>query len=271
MHKFSPTTQLHLNARALRLPVLLAALAGCPFVMADDASQGTAAQATDVEVSQPAPNVQVQQPAPRVSVEAREPTVDVQTNEPQVSVEHGQPEIKIDQPEPEVNVQQAEPEIVVNSAEPQVEVVKEEPQVEIIKADPEVSVVRQDAEGQPTLSEDERQAQASLMNAQLSDLNGKKVYNSNGEELGEVNEVVTRKSDNELGFILSVGGLLGIGATDVFVPASETQLTGDRLQWNQAKDKDSLKQSEIDRDQYATVSSDHETLDDAYDSSLVSQ
>lgn len=266
MNKFSRVTHPYLSAQALRLPIMLAALAAAPLAMAD-----TTAQATDVEVSQPAPNVQVQQPAPQVSVEAREPQVNVRTNEAQVSIEHSEPEIKIDQPEPEVTIQQAEPEIVVNSAEPQVEVVKEEPQVEIIKADPEVNIVRQDSAGQPTQSQEQLQAQQSLMNAQVSDLNGKKIYNANGDELGEVNEVVTRKTDNELGFILSVGGLLGIGATDVFVPASETQLTGDRLQWNQAKDKDSLKQSGIERDQFEAVSSDHETLDDAYDSSLVSQ
>lgn len=256
-----------LSAQALRLPVIIAALAAAPLALAD-----TTAQSTEVDVNQPAPNVQVQQPAPNVSVETRKPEVDVRVNEPEVSIEQSQPEVAIDQPEPEVKIQQAEPEVVVNGAEPTVEVVEEEPEVEIIKADPDIKVVRQNAEGENKLSEVEQQAQQTLMGSQLSELKGKKIVNANGDEIGDVNKVVTRKSDNAIGFIVPVGGLLGIGATDVFIPASETQLTGEHLQWSQAANEDAIKQQQkIREENFETVSEDHETLDDAYDASLVSQ
>lgn len=249
----------------LRMPVIMASLWVSSIAVADTRS-------AEIDVQQPAADVQVQQSAPSVSVESRKPQVEVRTDEPQVSIEQSKPEIQIDQPEPEVSIQQAEPKIIVNTAEPKVKVIEEEPEVEVVKAEPEINIVRHNAEGDAKLSEEQRQAKSSLMSKSLSDIEGQELYSANGKKLGEISDVVLRKSDSKLGFIVPVGGLLGIGTTDIFVPAGETELSGDRLQWSQATSADKLdKRDGVDRDNFESVSSDYETLDDAYDASLVSQ
>ena len=253
--------------KPLRFPMMVASLWAASLAVAD-----TSPSSANIDVQQPAPDVRIQQSAPSVSVESQKPRVEVQTDEPQVSIENSKPEIQIDQPEPDINIQQAQPKIIVNTAEPQVKIVEEEPQVEVIKAEPEISIVRQNSEGDAKLSEAQQKVRKSLMNSRLSDIEGKDLYDKNGEKLGDVSDVVVRKSDRKLGFIVPVGGVLGLGATEVFVPASEIQLSGDRLQWGRVTGADRLKErADVDRDDFESVSSDHKTLDDAYDASLVSQ
>lgn len=229
-------------------------------------------ETTDVSVEQAAPQVSVTQPAPQVDVQQRKAEVDVQTDEPRVVIEPGEPKVEVDQPEPDIQVQQAQPEVIVNAAEPEVEIMEEQAKIEIIKAEPNIDLVRQNADGQNKLDPAQQEAKTALMTAPVQDFEGRTVVSNIDEELGEVTEVVKRKSDGALGFIVSVGGLLGIGDTEYFVPASETQLDGERVHWSVAASEDAVKEREsIDRDDYEAVDTNYRTLDDAYDAGLVAQ
>lgn len=54
---------------------------------------------------------------------------------------------------------------------------------------------------------------------------GESVYNMNGEELGDVTDLVINGNNELAGAVLSVGGLWDIGDTDVIVPVSQFNIT----------------------------------------------
>ena len=60
------------------------------------------------------------------------------------------------------------------------------------------------------------------------DLVGRTVYGSNGEEIGEVQDIVSR-SGGAPEALVGVGGFLGIGERDVAIPLSSLRMEGDRL------------------------------------------
>lgn len=54
---------------------------------------------------------------------------------------------------------------------------------------------------------------------------GESVYNMNGEELGDVTDLVVTGDNEVAGAVISVGGLWDIGDTDVIVPIEEFDVT----------------------------------------------
>ena len=68
-------------------------------------------------------------------------------------------------------------------------------------------------------------------------LTGKSVVDSQGDTIGEVEDLVTGGPDNRVHAVISVGGLLGVGGTEVAVPLDDLHLEGDRLAIFESKDQ----------------------------------
>lgn len=74
----------------------------------------------------------------------------------------------------------------------------------------------------------------------VTDLEDRDVINFRGENLGEVEQVVTNPDGTISGLVVGVGGFWGIGDKDVFVPADEVQVSGDYVVWETYLDEDTL-------------------------------
>lgn len=61
------------------------------------------------------------------------------------------------------------------------------------------------------------------------DIVGRNVHNMNGEEVGEVEDLVISKSDNQGYVIIGVGGLLGLGEKRVAVSFDQVDIEDDGI------------------------------------------
>lgn len=230
-----------------------------------------------VFVEQQPPQVQVQQPRTQVTAQQKKMDVEVRTGEPQVSVQQPEPQVSVQQQEPEVTVQQAEPQVIVEDAQPQVEVNQAEPEVTVNRAEPEILVISEDRSGRRTeqriqameqgAQSQQQQAQQQardLMRMELSQLRDMNVQTSQGEDLGSVNDIVVNQSSGSAGFVVSTGGVLGIGAQDVFVPANEAQVYQDRIVWQTNQSPEQIEQSaQYQAEQFVSVADAQGTLEQA--------
>lgn len=80
------------------------------------------------------------------------------------------------------------------------------------------------------------------------ELEDREVVNQNGEELGDVQEVVTSPDGSVNGVVISIGGVMGMGAKDIFASSEELQVEDDRLVWQTPLDKDTLSKRREYRD-----------------------
>ena len=77
-----------------------------------------------------------------------------------------------------------------------------------------------------------------------SDIKGTHVKNLQGQDLGQIEDVLIDPDTAQVRFIiLEVGGFLGLGSTRVAVPLSAFQITkeGDKSKWVLDADKEKLK------------------------------
>lgn len=68
------------------------------------------------------------------------------------------------------------------------------------------------------------------------DLVGQTVYGSNGEEIGEIQDIVARSGGSSPEALVGVGGFLGIGERDVAIPLSQLRMDGDRVTTSMTKE-----------------------------------
>jgi hypothetical protein len=178
----------------------------------------------------PAPEVQVQQPAPNIQVQQPEPTIKVEQPPPQVTVQQPPPNVTIEQPPPQVTVEQAKPEVNVQQAQPKVEVQPQgQPNVQVQQpAQPEVTVTQP---GQPQGQQPSATAAAGgdqwYSSLRGEEIVGQTLYGANGEEIGEVNNLVAKQGGTTPDLLVGVGGFLGIGERDVAIPLNEVQMGPD--------------------------------------------
>lgn len=250
-----------LNPKSVLLALSAAGiLVSTPALARDSAQLNEQDNQATVVVDEKAPQVQLQQPAPQVSVDQAKAQVEVTSDKPQVSIEQPEPEVTIDQPQPEVNIEQPEPEVVINEAKPQVDVQQAKPEVTIEPAEPEVNVVNLDEQGQEKETKQTTAAQ-NLMQVKIDQLKDKTVVNAQGQEIGGVEDVVAARQGDEKGLVVSVGGFFGIGDTQIFVPASEAQVEGDKIVWQTQESPDQLEQrSGYDANRFESVSEQYNTL-----------
>lgn len=77
---------------------------------------------------------------------------------------------------------------------------------------------------------------------QVSNLIGMDVRNAQGENVGEIDDILIGKDGKVSYAIVSVGGFLGVGERHVQVPFSELQIQPDGRQVTYNTTKDALKQ-----------------------------
>lgn len=167
---------------------------------------------TEVTVDQGSPDVTVEQPAPTVTVVDPEPQVQVDTPEPQVSVDQPEPEVQVDEGQPNVQVQQqGQPEVIMK----------------------EKSTATEMQQGQ----QEQQTQQATISQQELETLVGKNVYDSQGEEAGEIAEVLPAEGDGTARIVIERGGVLGIGEKRHVVSADQLQMNGEQAQLPMTKDQ----------------------------------
>jgi sporulation protein YlmC with PRC-barrel domain len=198
---------------------LVLAAPGVALAQQEQTPAPAATPGADIQVQQPAPEVTVQQPAPQVTVQQPAPEVTIQQPEPTVTVQ---------QPKPNVTVQQAEPNVQVQQAE-QPDVTVQQPGAE-------------QAEGAMQPGEQPATAAAATEPMWYSDTRGEEIigqtlYGSNGEEIGEIDNVVMSQGGSTPEVLVGVGGFLGIGEREVAIPLDEIQMQGDRLTTAMTKDE----------------------------------
>ncbi|MFM2044425.1 MAG: hypothetical protein RLY86_3001, partial [Pseudomonadota bacterium] len=180
--------------------------------------QTAGAEPSRVQVRPDAADVQVTQPAPDVTV---------QQSAPDVTVRQARPDVTVTQPEPEVSVSQAEPQVQVQQQdEPTVRVIQEGGQA---GSQPAPGAIRQEPVT-GTSGSAERSTTApsgataggtagSVGVAQAENLIGQSVTGPTGDDIGDVSDLLIEESSGEVqGMIVDVGGFLGLGERQVYVP-----------------------------------------------------
>jgi sporulation protein YlmC with PRC-barrel domain len=216
----------------------------------------------NVTVRQPQPEILVRQPQPTVTVDIPQPEIIVRMPQPDVNVAMAQPQVQVNQPQPQVQVvqPQQQPEVQVQQAQGQppvqIQAADNQPNVRYERAEPRV-VVNQ-AQGQPNVRMEQQgegqqanaqqqaqqqtaarpadtttapQATGALPGAQaltVSRVNDMNLYNTQGNELGDVERVV-QGPDGKQYVVIGAGGFLGMGEKHVAIPADRMAMRGDRL------------------------------------------
>lgn len=189
----------------------------------------------DVNVAMAQPQVQVNQPQPQVQVlqPQQQPEVQVQPSQPQVQVQQaqGQPQVQVQgaDNQPSVRYERAEPRVVVNQPQGQPDV-RIERQGEGPQAKPQQQA-QQQAAVRPADATTAPQATGALPGAQaltVSRVDDMNLYNTQGNELGDVERVV-QGPDGRQYIIVGAGGFLGMGEKHVAIPMDRVALRGDRL------------------------------------------
>jgi len=249
----------------------LAALRGEMGGVADTAAAaGGAAAGARIAVQQPAPQVTVQQPEPQVTVQQPQPQVTVRQPEPQVTVQQPQPQVTVQQPEPRVTVQQAQPRVQVQeTGQPQVQVQETgQPQVQVQQSgQPQADVERgTGATAQPHPAQSDSAVEQTAATAtragvplgSVQALVGTNVVGADGQETGEVENLLMDNSGQVRAAVVQWGGFLGIGERRAVVPIDRIQLgaAGDRARLNMTR-QELEQQPRFDRSQVAAYGRDH--------------
>ena len=61
------------------------------------------------------------------------------------------------------------------------------------------------------------------------ELVGKSVYNSAGEKVGDIEEIVVNRNTRATAAVIGVGGFLGVGEKKIVVPLDRMRMQGDRV------------------------------------------
>ena len=211
-----------------------------------------------VEVKQPQPQVQIVQPESKsaVQVQPAQPQVSVQQGQPQLNVE--------EQGQPQVTYESAKPRVVINQSQEQPKVrfeqieggqaqqqagVSNQQQGAASQEQALATGEQQTAAQQPASQEQPAQATPKQRTAErrqaylkrfggdvkgqvteaqsaiaVSDLKGMDVWNSQGEQLGDVDEVIS--INNKPHVVIAHGGFMGIGEDKVAFPLERFVLSG---------------------------------------------
>ncbi len=193
-----------------------------------------------------------------VTVEEQPARITVEKQQPHVVVEQPTPTVSVEQPKPEVSVQQTQPRVNVRKAEPEVSVQEQgHPRVEVRKtgtpAVTEQQTGQREQQGQqqaeqtmqrqPVQSETGATSGANpLYDKTAGELQGKKIVDVSGKDLGKVDKVVLDRATGQPHVVLAVGGFLGLGDETITLPLSDMTLRDDKLVIPGRRDEDQLKQ-----------------------------
>ena len=221
--------------------------------------QQSTAQAAQQRAQQPAQqadrttDIQVDQAPAEVDVQTESPQIVVKQQPAEVTVEQQPPEVEITQSEPQITVEQPEPNVTVDRAQPQVEVTQSEPDVRVQQSEPNVRVVQPEAEAEVQTAQAGQERSQQPADVSLEDVQGKQALSSGGEELGEVDTFVRSRSDGSAHALVSVGGVLGIGARSIAIPLDQVRLDPDGNLQTQLSQEEVEQTPEYDEQQYEQI------------------
>jgi hypothetical protein len=244
----------------------------------------------EVSVTQPQPTVSVEQPEAEVSVRQQQPQVSMDVPPPEVEVHQAQPRVRVDQRKPEVSVEQPEPEVRVQQAQPNVEVQQEEPRIVVEQAEPEIEIQRVTAadagttrqsagtqepsrEGNAAAAGAARTDETVAMNTaaggattpavaptarlSLDDIEGETAYNNADDDIGRIKDVVMEEASGRLFVVVSAGGFLGIGNTEIVFPYEAVSMRDNRVHIATNISKDQLEErDDYDQSRFVAVPED---------------
>lgn len=112
--------------------------------------------------------------------------------------------------------------------------------------------------GQPAPAEE----QVRLMQMRVSELEGRTVYNREGQELGNIEQVVqSNQAPQRIAAILEVGGFLGIGSKQVDIPVDQLQMHNGQLIASTSASEDELQsRPAYDEQAYHAIRDTEQTL-----------
>jgi ribosomal 30S subunit maturation factor RimM len=222
-------------------------------------------QAPQILVRQAPPTIIVQQPQPEIIVRMPEPQVAVSQQEPQVQIEQAQPQVQAEAAQAQVRTEQAQPQVQFErTGEPQVQFQEEQgrPVVRIERMGEGQQQQAGQQQGQQAQQQPAQQQQAQQQPAQeqtqqrdartmfgvgqepqatgaigtaeqqqiaVADLEGRDVYNYEGEELGTVDRVLQDPQGQQFYVVVTHGGFLGLGQDEAVMPLERMVMHGDRL------------------------------------------
>ncbi|QJQ96545.1 MULTISPECIES: PRC-barrel domain-containing protein [Halomonadaceae] len=104
-----------------------------------------------------------------------------------------------------------------------------------------------------------------LMSKQVSDLEGMTVVNQDGEDIGNIQHIAQHNETGDLYAVVSVGGLWGIGATDIALSIDEMEVQDDQLVMSTTYGEDEIESSsdEYNEENYTELDGDM-TLSEAH-------
>lgn len=86
-------------------------------------------------------------------------------------------------------------------------------------------------------------AKPTIYDLWVRDLEGRKVVNASSETLGKVKQLVKHQQTGELGLVVSSGGLLGFGSTDLLLDLNKLDISPElKLVWNGDEDAADLRE-----------------------------
>lgn len=199
---------------------------------------------TEVVVDQAPAEAIVDPAAPNVTVVDPEPRVKVEVPEPQVTVNQPEPQVRVDQADPQVDIQrqgQADVTIVerdtqqtrtqmdqqAQSGQTQERQQNQQAQSGQMQRDQEQAVIIEDEEQRA------RQQQAMTGGQNLQELVGQPVYGQNGEQVGEISEVLMSPQGNQVErVVLDRGGFLGMGEAHIAIDFQDLEVTNNGIRVN---------------------------------------
>jgi sporulation protein YlmC with PRC-barrel domain len=212
---------------ALAATSVLALLAGPALAQAPAGDQNPAPAAQPGTPAAGGSHIVVQQPAPDVTVKPSAPDVNVQAEKPNVTVTQPPPQVTVKNPVPNVEVQTAKPEVKVLPAG--------KPDVTVNQApnNPDVHVGTTAAPGTPAPAAGSAAVAPAAgtfpVAKDIEKFIGKDVYGTNGNEVGELNNLLIDPDGRVRAALIEFGGFLGIGEHRIAVPWDQMSVQGNRL------------------------------------------
>jgi len=194
---------------------------------------------------------------PQIIVKEPPPVVTVQPHAPNVTVVPGKPDVAVQQAPPKVEVTTPKPNVAVETGQPAVKVLP--------SGKPDVAVQAPAGNGNAATATSGTAANQSNNNAtagsgtttppaagnaavaptagvfpmanDAKNLIGKNVYGANGNQVGEINNLLVGQDGRVHAAVIEFGGFLGIGEHKVAVPWDQLNITKDRVVTNMTQDQ----------------------------------
>jgi len=178
---------------------------------------------------------------PEIIVKQPPPIITVQPHAPNVTVTPGNPDVAVQQAPPKVDVATPKPNVVVDTGKPEVKVLPGgKPDVAVQAPAGNANATAVSGTTTPPGAGAAAVAPTTGVFPMANDtknLIGKNVYGANGNQVGEVNNLLIGADGRVHAAVIEFGGFLGIGEHKVAIPWDQLNVTKDRVTTNMTEDQ----------------------------------